>query len=262
MAGVPVLPAYVTRSGAGRLAFLLYPIALGMLVAEPGWAVAALALTWLTGHPWSRALRRRRLGTGGTAPLAVWTAAFVPSLVAALVLRPWLLVLVLCWVSMLLVEAVLDHRGQSDPTTGSVLLVTASTGMVLTVDAAAEPAGWVPPVAGWQSLLLAGVCAATMTSVLLHAAAVRHPPASWWTRADQLVAIGAAMGVCVVAAAGVTRGMAGLVLLVPVFVLLAERTYLPSTRAIAQRFGPAAFRATEIGWLAVVVASAGLALHV
>lgn len=129
------------------------------------------------------------------------------------------------------------------------------------MDAVAEPTRWLPPIMGWQTWLLIGICALTLTSLLLHAAAVRHPLASRWTRADQLVALAGAMGLCIVAAAGVTRGEPALVLLVPAALLLVERTYAPAARTIVERFGARAFRVSEIGCLAVVAASAGLALH-
>lgn len=261
MGGVLVLPPSVTRSRVGLLTFLLFPVALGALVAEPTWALVPVVLAWLTGQPWSRQLRRHRRGAGDARLLAAWSTAFATAVAASVVLRPWVVLVVATTCTLLLIEWGLDRRGLSNATTGAALLVAAASGVVGTMGAVAEPARWLPPLMGWRTWLLVGLCALTLTSLLLHAAAVRHPVTSLWTRADQLVALGGAMGLCLVAAAGVTRGEPALVLLVPAALLLVERTYAPAARAIAERFGARVFRATEVGCLALVVASAGLALH-
>lgn len=261
-----VLPASVTRSRAGLLAFLLFPVALGLVLAEPSWVLVPVVLAWLTGYPWSRALRRHRRGdlaadrrTGLV--LAAWTLAFVPASAVALVLRPWLLLVVATTGALLLVEWLLDRRGRGNLTTGAAIFVAVASGLVGIMDAVVEPAAWVPPVMGWRTWLLIGLCALGLTSLLLHAAAVTQPLASRWTHADRGVAVAGALALCVVAAAGTTRGVPALVLLVPAGVLLAERTYAPAARSVPTRFGDGWFLASEIGCLVLVVLSAGLALH-
>lgn len=256
-----VLPVSVVRTRVGLLAFLLFPVALGLLVAEPTWALLPVVLSWLTGQPWSRQVRRRRRGSGDPRLLTLWSTAFAASVVAAVAVRPWVLLVVVAMGALLLGERALDRRGLGNPTTGAAVFVAAGSGVVGVMDAVAEPARWLPPLMGWQTWLLIGICAVTLSSLLLHAAAVRHPLASRWTRADQVVALAGATGLCLVAAAGVTRGEPALVLLLPAALLLVERTYAPAARSLVERFGARVFRATELACLAVVVASTGLALH-
>lgn len=213
----------------GAWGFLALPIALGSAAAEGwSWAVVPIGLTWVALYPLSWALSGRL--TAASRPerfdraLRLWAALAVPLVVAAVLLRPWLVWVAAAYLVPFGVNlAFARARRERDLANDLVLVAECSAATAVVAAVASGQRGWSAPVGAMTTApvgLAVLLCAVTLIGSTLHVKSLireRHDPR--YRRAAQVFAVAAVPAVALAAgAAGLSAWTA-----VP-FLLLALRT--------------------------------------
>jgi hypothetical protein len=241
----------------GAWAFVALPLALGATVS--GWSPVLLLLApaWVAAYPLSWALAElasaRRPERYRRAAI-LWSAVAVVPVLPLVSLRPWLLLAGLGYAALFAVNVGFAKAGAERSLTNDLVLVTECTAMVPLIVGVAAGGDGIPLDAMFttQVGVLSAVCAMTLAGSTLHVKSLirerRNPRFAGLSRAFATICVPAA-ALCALA-----WGSGG-AWLVPPFVLLATRTWVPAM----QGWRPAWVGLVELVAFVLTAVSVGLA---
>jgi hypothetical protein len=241
----------------GAWAFLALPLALGGTVT--GWSpvLLLLAWAWVAAYPLSWALAElasaRRPERYRRAAI-LWSAVAAIPVLALVALRPWLWVAGLVYAVLFGVNLGFAKAGAERSLANDLVLVAECTAMVPLMLGVATGGDGAPvdAMVSVQIGVLCAVCAMTLAGSTLHVKSLirerRNPLFAWLSRGFAVACVPVAV-LCALAWG------AGGAWLVPPFVLLAARTWVPAMRV----WRPARVGLVELVGFVLVAVSAGIA---